>query len=226
MGAEQVPESKITPRYFDKYMVAVNTGGAIAKLTLSLTHKASDFEQYYIAYIVALTALVIAMALFLFGWRHYRHVEPYDSVITNCIPVIINALQTRRECRATGNSVVREQITSSKSTSVNTVQTIPDQGESTESNQESLTLLDFAKASNGGRFNDRIVDDVKSLRSAVAVFLLFIPYFITYNQVNPSYVQFLETISCTFSGKYNCSVARPTYEYFRRATLGYLDISR
>lgn len=207
-------------------MIAVNTGGAIAKLTLSLTHKENDYDHYYIAYIVALAALVIAVALFLIGWRHYRHVEPYDSVITNCIPVIINAFQTRRECRTTRHSVIGKEITSSKSIPVNAVQTVFDQSESTESNQELLTVLDFAKASNGGKFNDRIVNDVKSLRSAIAVFMLFIPYFITYSQVRLPYVQFLETIFYTFSGKFNFSITRPTYEYFRRATLGHLGISR
>ena len=181
LGAEQIRALKITPRYFDKYMLAVNTGGAIAKLILSLTHKENDNDHYYIAYIVALTALVMAVVLFLIGWRHYRHVEPYDSVITNCIPVIINAFQTRRKCRSSRRSIVGEGTNSSKSIPVNAVQTVSDQNESTESNQELLAFLDFAKAPNGGKFNDRIVNDVKSLRSAIGVFILFIPYFITYN---------------------------------------------
>jgi len=44
-------------------------------------------------------------------------------------------------------------------------------------------FLDFGKAANDGKFHDRIVDDLNSLRHAIIVFSLLIPYWLIYNEV-------------------------------------------
>ena len=49
--------------------------------------------------------------------------------------------------------------------------------------EQPRTFLDFAKAVNHGNFHNRIVDDVKSLRNALVVFTLLIPYWLIYDQV-------------------------------------------
>lgn len=185
LGAEQIQESQIASRYFDKYMVAVNIGGVIAKLTLSFTH--IDVYHYYIVYAVALAALVCATTLFLSGWKCYRHVQPYDSVITKCFPVIINAFQTWYQFKKKKHSLTERNANFSGSSSVNTIQNLSEQGQLNQVNQTPSTFLDFAKAINGGKFNDRIVDDVKSLINATAGFVFFIPYFIIYHQVRLRY---------------------------------------
>ena len=183
LGAEQVEKPNRKSRYFDKYIVAVNIGGATARLSFSLIESNKTDSYAYIVYVVALGAIIIATILFLIGWRRYRRTKPYDSVITKCIPVFINAYQTRNQYKKNKQSVLGTEVNFSTSNPVNTVQSTHEGRGLNEINQESLSFLHFAKAVNGGRFNDRIVDDVKSLRKAMPVFGVFIPYFIIYNQV-------------------------------------------
>jgi hypothetical protein len=54
--------------------------------------------------------------------------------------------------------------------------------EVTRKDQQVSTFLDYAKAMNDGKYIDRIVDDVKSLRGAFAIFILLIPYWLIYDQ--------------------------------------------
>lgn len=189
IGAEQIRESNMKSRYFDKYILAVNVGAAFAKLNSSLIQNQTDhLKYYYVVYIIAITALTIAAVLFLCGWRYLRHVEPYDSVITNCIPVIINALRTRSQYNKNEQLVVNEDIYSAMSNSLHVIQDPSERKESIEATPESVTFLDFAKVRNGGKFHDRIVDDVKSLRSAIIVFGFFVPYFLIYSQVRNHFI--------------------------------------
>ena len=183
LGAEQIQELQITPRYFDKYIVAVNMGAAIAKLILTFTYTTEN--RYYIVYVVGLVALALATVLFLIGWKYYRHVKPYDSVTTKCIPVVFNAFQTRRQYRKNRQSVVHEGGRPSVSNPLNAVQNAPEGSELTGINQQRSAFFDFAKVPNGGKLQDRIVEDVRSLRSVIAVFIFFIPYFIIYSQARP-----------------------------------------
>lgn len=183
LGAEQVGKTNSRSRYFDKYMVAVNIGGATARLTFSFTQYGGMVEYFYIVYVVATAALIIAVILFLIGWRRYRRVKPYDSVITKCIPVIINAYRTRKQCSKNNHKTLGTETSVSASKPVNSIQNFHEEKDFTEMNFERLKFLDYAKAIHGGKFHDRIVDDVKSLRSALPVFGFFIPCFIVYDQV-------------------------------------------
>lgn len=184
LGAEQIQKPNKRSRYFDKYMVAVNTGSVIARLSFSFTQPDKSDNYYYIVYVVATIAVIISVILFVIGWRYYKHVKPYDSVITNCCPVAINAYQTRRQYGESKRAVSRTDTSFSTSKPVNTIGIVRGHNAVTGIDQERLRFLDFAKAINGGKFHDRIVDDVKSLRSGVVVFAFFIPYFIIYSQAS------------------------------------------
>jgi hypothetical protein len=59
------------------------------------------------------------------------------------------------------------------------------------SSGQSSSFLDYAKISNQGQFIDRVVDDIKSLRRIIVVFLLLIPYWLVYFQVTIK-IQFIK----------------------------------
>lgn len=147
-------------------MLALNSGAATTRLISSFI---TGSETYFIVCLVTATALIIAAILFIIGCRYYIDNKPYDTVIMKCIPVITNAYQSRAQHKLTNT--------------VNSIQDLNEGGEPITTDQCQLTFLDFAKVPNGGKFHDRIVDDVKSLRGASIVFGFLIPYFIVYNQV-------------------------------------------
>jgi dipeptide/tripeptide permease len=191
-GAEQIQESKVTSRYFDKYYIAVNIGAIIATVCIPLIQTDSENEtysnSYFYGYLIALFMLIGAAVLFIIGYRYYIHIPPYDTVIMKCIPVVINAFQTW--CKYHNNTQIRERIRSdsysgNSSSSRNTIS----QEETMIIDGETLSFLDYAKAANHGKYNDRIVNDVKSLRRAIIVFLLLIPYWIIYYQVGCIYLK-------------------------------------
>lgn len=158
-GAEQMQRLKIASRYFDKYVVATNIGSVVALVLIP--YIATD--QNYIALIVATAALGFAMILFLIGCRYYIHVNPFDTVMTKCIPVVFSACQSW--CRYRKERQTRENR------------------ESSEMERPSWTFLDFAKIPFRGRFHGRIVDNVKTVSSALAMFFILIPFWLIYSQV-------------------------------------------
>lgn len=158
-GAEQMQRLKFASRYFDKYVVATNIGGVIA--VIFIPHMAND--QNYIALIVAAAALALAAIFFLIGCRYYIHINPYDTVMTKCIPVVFSACQSW--CRYRKERQTNEHR------------------EASEMERPSWTFLDFAKIPFRGRFHGRIVDNVKTVSSALAMFVILIPFWLIYNQV-------------------------------------------
>lgn len=191
-GAEQIQDSKLAARYFDKYFIAVNIGATIATLSIPLIQNDSNDQtttnNYFYGYLIAIFMLISAVVLFIIGYRYYIHIPPYDTVIMKCIPVVINAFQTW--CKYHNNRQIRERIrrdsySGNLSSSRNTIS----QEETMIIDGETLSFLDYAKAANHGKYNDRIVNDVKSLRRAIIVFLLLIPYWIIYYQVGCIYLK-------------------------------------
>jgi peptide/histidine transporter 3/4 len=178
-GAEQVREQKATTQYFDKYYAAVNTGGLVAFAFIAY---AQQNDSYFVGYVVPASLLLLALILFLIGYKFYIHVQPHESVISNFIPVFINAFQTWRKHRRDRQTLITTGRSSKSSTSVDDQIGNSDQLSLTTSGQ-AWSFLDYAKISNQGRFLDRVVDDIKSLRRIIAVFLLLIPYWLLYFQV-------------------------------------------
>jgi len=182
-GAEQAQESKMTSRYFDKYIVAVNMGGIFATFAVPyIQNDENDQNNFFIGYLVAASLLVVAAVLFIVGLRFYIHIKPYDTVITKYIPVVINAFQTWRKYKKHVRSRPNDRRDSSLTNLLDNSITISEE-RWLATNEQSLSLLDFAKLSNNGKFIDRNVDDVKSLRRIIVVFLLLIPYWLIYYQV-------------------------------------------
>jgi POT family len=142
-----------------------------------------DPEHYYIGYIVAAAAVFVAAVLFIIGWRYYIHVMPYDTIITMCIPVVINACQTWRRYKMNKRSIRKEQSNSSPMKLIGASHNLREKEQSMRIDERPSTFLDFAKAPNHGKFHDRIVDNVRSLRGPLAVFTLLIPYWLIYDQV-------------------------------------------
>lgn len=212
-GAEQIQESKLTSRYFDKYMVAINIGAMLATLAIPFDPKEGE-TNVFTEYVVAASILFLAALLFLVGWRHYIHVPPYDSVIVHCFPVIINAFQSWRQYKKNKYSVEEEQITSSSSNLLNTSDSLTDEDKPMRIQERPSSFLAFAKAVNHGKFNDRIVDDVQSLRSAIIVFGLLIPYWLLYNQARET-ENLLTIVFVYYLDVCNFSFTRSTYAWIR-----------
>jgi len=124
----------------------------------------ADMSSFFFRfYLISVVMLSITIVLFLIGWRYYLHVNPYDSVITNLIPVVKNAFETWIAFKKNKHSRAR-------------------QNESDIDDQR-LTFLDFAKVTNNGKFQDRFVDDVKLFRNAAIIFTLILPYKLSIYQV-------------------------------------------
>jgi dipeptide/tripeptide permease len=177
-GAEQIQESKLTSRYFDKYVAAASSGTIIAILIIPYIQD-NIAGHYYISYLIAVSMLFVASVLFILGYRYYIHANSNETVITKCIPVVIDAFKSWYNYKK-GRVVVERKLDPDRlNSSLNY---------STERllrmHRRPSTFLDFAKTANTGKFNEGIVDDIKTLRRAFIVFILLIPYWLVYNQVN------------------------------------------
>jgi len=184
-GAEQVPVSNKPSRYFDKYVVAVNIGGMFATLLVSyiqgFQNGTCQYQSFH-GYLFAASSLVGAFLLFIVATRFCIHIEPHDTIITKCIPVVINAFQTWRKCKD-DKQIKINYSRSNSSTNLLTASMNNREDQMMASNEKALEFLDYARACNNGKFIDRVVNDVKSLRRVIIVFLLLIPYWLIYCQV-------------------------------------------
>lgn len=177
-GAEQVREHKATTRYFDFYYGAVNIGGLVAYSAIAFL----QLKSYFIGYVVPGGLLVLAFLCFLVGHKHYIYIKPFDSVVTNFFPVILNACQTWRR-HGQSKTQADNHGAFSAETSLLKSDRISNDSLSFNVSVPTWSFLDYAKIANKGRFIDREVDDIKSLRRVTAVFLLLIPYWLLYIQV-------------------------------------------
>lgn len=179
-GADQFRETKMASRYFDKYYVAVNIGATIATLSISMIQSDSNRREnpnsYFYGYLIGFLMIIGANILFIVGYRYYLHINPYDSILLKFIPVVINAFRTRRRNRRNTQISYRAR----ENSQIN--QTTISQDETIDSEQ-SMSFLDYADIANNGKFTHRVVDDAKTFQRAIIVYLLLIPYWITYYQV-------------------------------------------
>jgi hypothetical protein len=180
-GAEQIRELKSISQYSDKYVIAINVAEMLALFTIPYI-QTEGVSSYFITYLVAELLLLFGILLFIIGCRYCIHVKAYDTVITNCIPVVINAFQSWRKYKRDKYSMKEKHMNLSP-TSCNSILFNSHEEESIRMNERPSTFLDFAKAANDGKFPDRIVDDVNSLRRGIIAFSLLIPYWLIYIQV-------------------------------------------
>ena len=187
-GADQIQKSRATSQYFDQFVVAWQLGIILETLILVIADQ-NKHDVFFTMYVIATSLLVVFAVLFLLGWRYYLHVKVFESVIRNCIPVLVNACQTWLQSKKKKrNPHVREHGSHvnhawhfSHSSEDETRQ-----DESVEIEKHSSTCLNFARTSRNGKFHDRIVNDVISLRNAIITLLLLFPYRIIMSQVDES----------------------------------------
>jgi hypothetical protein len=163
-GADQIQESKVTSRYIDKCVVAIYLADAFDDLIILYMPHGPHFYIYI--HIVGACMLFIAVVLFLAGRKYYMHIKPYNSVISNCFPVVFNAFRTWRQYK---KKHVVHNLNASDSF-------INEEEETIRTDERPTAFLDFAKVGNHGNFQDEIVDDVKSLQNALILFMLVTPY--------------------------------------------------
>jgi peptide/histidine transporter 3/4 len=173
-GAEQIRDQKGATQYFDKYYVAVNIGSLLA---FGIVAYIQQNDNFFLGYLISTAALAVTILIFSMGHRCYIRIKPHDSVITYFFPVLINAFQTWRKYRQHyENRPSREAMLSNDRDDNNNQSAF-------NINERPISFFDYAKGANNGRFQDRVVDDIKSLRRIVAMFLLLIPYWLIYLQV-------------------------------------------
>lgn len=194
-GAEQVREQKTARQYFDNYYAAVNIGGLTA---FGFIAYAQQNYSYVIGYTVPAGLLILALLLFFIGCKFYTTIEPEDSVLSKLFPVFRSAFRTWRKQR-------RYATTSPMNASGMSDPLLA------RMNEQVKSFLDYAKVSNQGDFLDRVVDDIKSLRRILAVFLLLIPYWLIYVQVKNRISSFNDELLIDLD-RNNISYPRCTYE--------------
>lgn len=164
LGGEQYQDIPDISRYFDRYVIALNIGAIIAKFSFFFADPTN--KDYYYAYICGVSALVVSFILFLIGFRYYLQMKSAETLVIQCIPVTINAIQNWYRHRRDHHENTRVE------------------GSTDSDGQQEHSFLDFAKVENQGKFIGRTVEEVKSLRDTVIVFILLIPYWLVYDQVN------------------------------------------
>lgn len=183
-GADQIQKSPATSRYFDQCVVAWHLGIIFQLMILIIADQTKE-DEFFTMFVIASSALFISAILFFLGWRYYLHVKVFESVSKNFFPVMINAVQNwwkskKKESRHYQRSnrhryKINHAWQFSHASSDDDRQEIEDR---------SLTLLDYARMSHNGKFHNRIVNDVISLRNALITFFLLFPYRIIMSQVN------------------------------------------
>jgi len=181
-GAEQIRELKSISFYADKYMIAVNISDGLTILAIPFIQM-NGTSYYFIAYLIAASMLLLSILLFMISCKYSIHVKAYDTVITNCIPVIINAFQSWRRYKRHKYLIDEKHMNSTPTTFKSILNHFSEEEESIRMDERPLTFLDFAKAAHRGKFPDRIVDDVNALRRGIIAFALLIPYWLIYAQV-------------------------------------------
>ena len=195
-GAEQVREQRDATQYFNKYYAAVNIGSLLAFGVMSYVQQNIDWLWGHVA---ATVFLGVTFLIFRIGYRFYFHIKPNDSVITNFFPVLIDALRTWRKYRSVGRQNSKQRRSSNKPIAFGEEEEDEDiktiDRWSDKNSQQSISFLDHAKIANHGRFSNHIVEDIKAFRPIMVVFLLLIPYWTIYLQVDEDNDQFQDIFS-------------------------------
>ncbi|CAF1251419.1 unnamed protein product, partial [Didymodactylos carnosus] len=186
-GAEQVQNlgSVETCIYFHKYYAVVNFGGFLALGIISYIQQNLSTSIPY-GYIIPTGLLIIGAGLFICSYRLFIHSPPYDSVITLFIPVMLNAFRSKRK-HSRLESMQQNRQNNSEEQSLgrsnsNSITGASRQIDRSINGSQQVGFIDFAKSSNGGKFIDRVVEDIKLLKYVIVVFLLLIPYWLIYFQ--------------------------------------------
>lgn len=193
-GADQIQGLIVKSRYIEKFVVAIHVGSILMMSTSIMIP--DDTRYFFHFYIIGASMLFVSALLFFMGWPYYMHINPYDSVLTKCFSVVINAFRTWRTHRRNNRSMQRRDINISTSNTLDRTTGQEMDASTRTTHEQRLAFLDFAKVVNNGNFNDRIVEDVKSFRNAIIIFVLILPYKIVIYQVK--LIKFRYIFACSF----------------------------
>ena len=180
LGAEQIQEGKRSWIYFDKYVIAANLGNFIATSAIPYIQNPTE-TSYFVAYLLSNIMLFISAFLFIISIRYYLQIDVHGTLFTKCIPVYFNAFQTWRQRNR--RSLDKKHIVHVQTVFGNRIDEDEEEEDDDAMIQKTKSFLDYAKESNHGKFSDQIVEDVKSLRRVLVVFILLIPFSLIYSQV-------------------------------------------
>ncbi|XP_038059324.1 solute carrier family 15 member 4-like isoform X2 [Patiria miniata] len=179
-GGDQVRYEgpKIIRTFFNWFYWAINVGSLIALLGVTALQQNVDFFK---GLLVPAASLCVAAGVFVIGRTWYLSKKPMGSVLTNTSKIIIEAFKQRKARKM----MVQRQ-------------------DSTElfHSQRPPSFLDMAKVRYGGSFHESMVDDVKSLKKIILVFLGLTPYWVVYFQMQTTFL--LQGLHLRF--KINCTV--------------------
>ncbi|UJR33175.1 hypothetical protein I4U23_020631 [Adineta vaga] len=184
LGAEQIRDQKATTKYFARYYLAVNIGSFLAYVFIAYVQQN---RSYHLGYFIPTGLLAFTLIIFLAGYKCYIPIKPHDSVMSYFFPVLINAFRSwRTRPQLTRNKVWKHRFSHK---AVRASDQMDDSENLTFNNNErSKSFLDYAKVEYNGRFQGRIVDDIKSLRRIIVMFILLIPYWLLYIQSDTTFI--------------------------------------
>lgn len=204
-GAEQCERSEVASRYFHYYVLAVNIGDTIATIVVPLIQYKLR-ESLWIPYAISTIALLCSVLVFAIGWKFYILIETNETVVKHICPVFTAAIRSWFKYKRETNKMEASYNNGARMRLLNGPNG-PIEIEESVTIRDVSTFLDYATAANEGRFQGRVVKDVKSLGNAIAVLTLLIPFWIVYSQV---YAKYFENIVFEFisSEYYNVSTSR------------------
>ncbi|XP_022102191.1 solute carrier family 15 member 4-like [Acanthaster planci] len=179
-GGDQVryegPEVMRT--FFNWFYWAINVGSLLAIAGVTALQQNVGF---FSGLLVPLATLVVATFVFVIGRTWYLSKKPMGSVLTNTSKIIMEAFKQQK---------VRK--------------TMLHRQDSSElfHSQPKPSFLDMAKVRYGGSFHESMVDDVKSLKKIILVFLGLTPYWVVYFQMQTTFL--LQGLHLRF--KVNCTI--------------------
>ncbi|GIY85087.1 hypothetical protein CDAR_398271 [Caerostris darwini] len=165
-GAEQVRYSGQDGlrTYLNWLYWCVNIGSLTAILGITYIQQADGFKE---GYLIPVALLTVATVLFLFSYPLYTHQFSCGSSISRILSVLKDAWKLNRVQKDMGKDLA-------PSTSLGVI--------------NKPSWLDMAKVRYGGKFHESVVEDVKSLSVIIIVFIILIPYWMLYFQMQTTFL--------------------------------------
>ncbi|CAH1800457.1 unnamed protein product [Owenia fusiformis] len=177
-GADQVryegPET--TRRFFNWFYWCINIG---AFTSLGVISYIQQQWSFFYGYLIPGLCLAIGIIIFILGRCCYKVKPPSGSIITN-IFCIMKESCSRRKFRhpspdGSKGNIVEDSANITHRESIGPSIPMP-------------SCLDMAKVRYGGSYHESIVDDVKSLGKVLVVFVLLVPYWLVYFQMESTFL--------------------------------------
>ncbi|CAL1275609.1 unnamed protein product [Larinioides sclopetarius] len=164
-GAEQVRYSGPDGLriYLNWLYWCVNIGALTAILGITYVQQADGFKEGYLIPVCLLTAATI---LFVFSYPLYTHQSSYGSSISRIFSVLKDAWKRNRLLKNTRSLTPETSLVAVNRPS----------------------WLDMAKVRYGGKFHESVVEDVKALSAIIIVFIILIPYWMLYFQMQTTFL--------------------------------------